>query len=178
MTRASVLDAMHRKPEAEQEFLAAVSLHPSDFTWSALADFYRREDRGPEAVAALKTAVQLQPRPELTLVQLGYYLLSLGQAKEALVAFDKAVQRAVPEVTNASGRGSFRYNVATGRARAYEILGDVQQAISYQEEAIRLAPDAPQAWLNLARFYHLDGRPADEERAKAHAATLKENESQ
>jgi tetratricopeptide (TPR) repeat protein len=178
LMRAAILYQLSRFPEAEQEYLEAVSLHPDEFTWSALSDFYRKQGRDADAIRALKKAVQFQVRNELTLVQLGYYLLSLGQAKEALVAFDKAVQRAVPEVTNASGRGSFRYNVATGRARAYEILGDVQQAISYQEEAIRLAPDAHQAWLNLARFYHLDGRPADEERAKAHAATLKENESQ
>jgi tetratricopeptide (TPR) repeat protein len=109
-------------------------------------------------------------------VQLGYYSLHLGQPKEALVAFDKAVKGAAPELTNASGRGSFSYNVATGRARAYEILGDVPQAIAYQEEAIRLAPDASQPWLNLSQLYHLDGRSADEERAKARAAMLAENE--
>ena len=54
-------------------------------------------------------------------------------------------------------------------------MGDVQQAISYQEEAIRLAPNEPQPWLNLAKLYHLDGRSADEEYAKAHAAALQEN---
>ena len=176
LVRAAVLSQLGRFPEAEQEYLEAVSLHPDQFTWSALADFYRKQNRNAEAIQALKKAVQFQASPELSLVQLGYYSLQLGQPKEALAAFDKAVQSAAPELTNASGRGSFRYNVATGRARAYEILGDVQQAIPYQEEAIRLAPDAPQPWLNLAQLYHLDGRSADEERAKAHAATLTENQ--
>ena len=176
LVRATVLYPLGRFPEAEHEYLEAVSLHPDQFTWSALADFYRKQNRDADAIQALKKAVEYQARPELSLVQLGYYSLQLGQPKEALAAFDKAVQSAAPEVTNASGRGSFRYNVATGRARAYEILGDVQQAISYQEEAIRLAPDAPQPWLNLAQLYHLDGRAADEERAKARAATLAENQ--
>ncbi|HEY5175681.1 MAG TPA: tetratricopeptide repeat protein [Terriglobales bacterium] len=176
LVRAHVLGQLSRFPEAEREYRAAVSLHPDEFTWSALADFYRKQNRDADAIQALQKAVQLQARPELSLVQLGYYFLQLGQPKEALAAFDKAVQSAAPEVTNATGRGSFRYNVATGRARAYEILGDVQRAISYQEEAIRLAPDAPQPWLNLAQLYHLDGRSADEERAKAHAATLIENQ--
>ena len=176
LVRAAVLYQLSRFPEAEHEYLETVSLHPDQFTWSALADFYRKQNRDVDAIQALKKAIQFQARPELSLVKLGYYSLQLGQPKEALAAFDKAVQSAVPEVTNASGRGSFRYNVATGRARAYEILGDVQQAISYQEEAIRLAPDAPQPWLNLAQLYHLDGRAADEERAKAHAATLAENQ--
>ena len=176
LVRAHVLSELSRFPEAETEYLQAVSLHPDEFTWSALADFYRKRGRDADAIRTLKKAIQLQVRPELSLVQLGYYSLHLGQPKEALVAFDKAVQNAAPEVANASGRGSFRYNVATGRARAYEILGDVQQAISYQEEAIKLAPDAPQPWLNLAQLYHLDGRPADEERAKAQAAKLTENQ--
>jgi tetratricopeptide (TPR) repeat protein len=176
LVRATVLYQLGRFPEAEPEYLEAVSLHPDQFTWSAVADFYRKQNRDGDAIQALKKAVEYQARPELSLVQLGYYSLQLGQPKEALAAFNKAVQNAAPEVTNASGRGSFRYNVATGRARAYEILGDVQQAISYQEEAIQLAPDAPQPWLNLAQLYHLDGRSADEERAKAHAATLKENQ--
>jgi tetratricopeptide (TPR) repeat protein len=176
LVRAGVLDQLGRFPEAEHEYLAAVSLRPDQFTWSALADFYRKQGRDADAIQALKKAVQFQTRPELSLVQLGYYSLHLGQAKEALAAFDKAAQSATPEVTNASGRGSFRYNVATGRAHAYEILGDVQQAISYQEEAIRLAPEEPQPWLNLAQLYHLDGRSADEERAKARAATLADNQ--
>ncbi len=176
LVRATALYQLSRFQEAEQEYLETVSLHPDQFTWSALADFYRKQNRDADAIQALKKAVQFQARPELSLVQLGYYSLQLGQPKEALAAFDKAVRSAAPEVTNASGRGSFRYNVATGRARAYEILGDIQQAISYQEEAIRLAPDAPQPWLNLAQLYHLDGRPGDEERAKAHAATLAENQ--
>jgi tetratricopeptide (TPR) repeat protein len=176
LVRASVLYRLGRFPEAEREYLESVSLHPDEFTWSALADFYRKQGRDADAISALKTAVQFQVRNELSLVQLGYYALHLGRPKEALAAFDEAVQRAVPEVTNATGRGSFRYDVATGRARAYEILGDVQQAISYQEAAISLAPDDPQAWLNLAELYHLDGRPTDEERAKAQAATLAEKQ--
>ena len=124
LVRAQVLYELGRFPEAEHEYLEAVSLHPDEFTWSALADFYRKRDRDADAIIALKKAAQLSARPELLWVQLGYYFLHLGQPKEALVAFDKAVQSAAPEATNATGRGSFRYNVATGRARAYEILGD------------------------------------------------------
>jgi tetratricopeptide (TPR) repeat protein len=172
LVRATALYELGRFPESQQEYLEAVRLHPDQYTWSALADFYRKQKRDAEAIQALKNAIEFQARPELSLVQLAYYSLQLGQPQEALAAFDRAVQSAAPEVKNGKGRGSFFYNVATGRARAYEILGDVQQAISYQEEAIRLAPEEPQPWLNLARLYHLDGRPTDEERAKTQAATL------
>jgi tetratricopeptide (TPR) repeat protein len=175
--RAQVLYEMGRYPEAEHEYLEAVSLHPNEFTWLALADFYQKQARSDEAIMALKkAAAQLSARPDLLSLQVGYGFLHLGRPKEALVAFDEAVQSTTPEVTKATGRRSFRYSVATGRARAYEILGDIPQGILYQEEAIRLAPDEPQPWLNLAELYHLDGRSADEERAKAHAATLQENQ--
>ena len=177
MVRADALYAQHRAPEAEQEYLTAVSLHPSEFTWSALADFYRKVDRGPDAVAALKTAVQLQPRPEITLVQLGYYYIHLKQPNDALEAFDEAAGSASPEVAGKTGSGSFSYNVATGRAAAWYALGDAAQATSFQEEAVRLAPDAPQPWLNLAKLYQLQGRAADADRANARAATLAENQS-
>ena len=177
LVRAQVLYEVGRYPEAEHEYLEAVSLQPNEFTWLALADFYQKQARSDEAIMALKkAAAQLSARPDLLSLQVGYGFLHLGRPKEALVAFDEAVQSTTPEVTKATGRRSFRYSVAAGRARAYEILGDIPQGILYQEEATRLAPDEPQPWINLAELYHLDGRSADEERAKAHAATLQESQ--
>jgi len=177
MVRADLLSRMDRVPEAEQEYVTAVSLHPSEFTWSALADFYRKMGRGADAIVALKTATQLQPRPELTLVQLGYYCLQVGRPDDALEAFQEAVRDASPEVMKGTGRGSFSYNVATGRAAAWSARGDTAQATSFQEEAVRLAPDAPQPWLNLAKLYRQQGRSADADRAKARAAVLAENQN-
>ncbi len=173
LVRAQVLYEMGRYPEVEQEYLKAVSLHPNEFTWLSLAYFYQDRGRSADAMMALKkAAAQPSARPEELYLQIGSCYLRLGRPKEALVAFNEAVQRATPQVAKAIGRGSFRYSIATGRARAYEILGDIPRGISYQEEAIRLAPDEPQPWLNLAGLYHLDGRLADEESAKAQAATL------
>lgn len=177
MIRADSLYALHRAPEAEQEYLTAVSLHPSEFTWSALADLYRKEDRGSDAVAALKAAIQLQPRPEITLVQLGYYYIHLKQPNDALEAFSEAARSASPEIAGKTGSGSFSYNVATGRAAAWYALGNAAQATSFQEEAVRLAPDAPQPWLNLAKLYQIQGRVVDADRANARAASLAESQS-
>ena len=174
--RGDVLYSMNRAPEAEKEYLAAVSLHPSEFTWSSLADYYRKQDREPETIEALKTAIQLQARPEVSLVQLGYYYLHLKRPNDALEAFEEAVRSAPRELTSATGRGSFSYNVASGRAVAWNALGDAGQAISFQEDAAQLAPDSPQPWLNLAKLYQLQGRVADAERANARAATLLQNQ--
>lgn len=71
-----------------------------------------------------------------------------------------------------AGRNSFRYNVATGGARAYEIRYEMPQAISDQERTIRFAPNEPQLSRNLDEFYQFDGRHTDGECAKAQAATL------
>ncbi|MGB8768442.1 MAG: tetratricopeptide repeat protein [Candidatus Korobacteraceae bacterium] len=177
LARADVLFALGRYPEAEHEYRETISLHPDEFTWAALANFYRSQHRDDDAIRALKQAVQLQAKPGLLLVQLGYYYLHLGRANEALDAFDRAVQSAAPGIAKATGRGSFSYNVATGRAQAWEVLGNIERAVSCQEEAVRLAPDAPQAWLNLAQIYHMDGRSADEDRARTRATTLEENHS-
>jgi tetratricopeptide (TPR) repeat protein len=177
MVRADALNAMNRAPEAETEYLAAVSLHPSEFTWRSLADYYQKQDRGPETIEALKTAIQLQPRPEAPLVQLGYYYLHLQRPSDALEAFDEAARSAPPELTAITGRGSFSYNVASGRAAAWNALGDAGRATSFQEEAVRLAPDAPQPWITLAKLYQRQGRVAEAERANARAATLSQNQS-
>jgi tetratricopeptide (TPR) repeat protein len=177
LVKASVLTTMHRLPEAEQELLTASALSPSEFTWSALADFYRSEDRGTDAITALRRAAELQADPAPTLVQLGYYSLSVGHPDDALEAFDEAVRSASGDLKRETGSNSFSYNVATGRAMAWSRSGDPARAVSFQEEAVRLAPDIPQPWLNLAQIYELQGRSADADRAKAHAASLTENQS-
>jgi Flp pilus assembly protein TadD len=55
-------------------------------------------------------------------------------------------------------------------------MGDAKRAAAFQEEAVKLAPDAPQPWLNLAAIYALQGRSADADRATARAASLAENQ--
>ncbi len=67
--------------------------------------------------------------------------------------------------------------MATGKAEAWSKIGDAKQAAFYQEQAVQLAPDARQAWLNLAEIYQSQGRSADAERAKARAASLAEDQS-
>lgn len=175
LVRAAALGGMNRLAEAEKELLTAVALSPSEYTWSDLAEFYRHEGRNTEAIAALKKAVELEADPHQTLVELGYYALSAEHPEDALKALDQAERSASSEEKKTSGRGSFAYKLATGRAEAWKQMGDAKRAASFQEEAVKLAPDAPQPWLNLAAIYELQGRSADADRAKARAASLAEN---
>jgi tetratricopeptide (TPR) repeat protein len=178
LARAGALTGMNRGSEAEKELLTAIALSPSEYTWSDLANFYRRESRASEAIAAMRKAVDLQSGPQATLVQLGYYALASGHPDDALEAFNQAWRSASASEKKSSGRASFAYSVATGRAEAWSKIGDARQAAFFQEQAVQLAPDARQSWLNLAEIYQSQGRVADAERAKARAASLTEDQSQ
>jgi Tfp pilus assembly protein PilF len=48
---------------------------------------------------------------------------------------------------------SFSFNIAQGRSAVYMALGDLKQATTYQEQAVQLDPDAPDAWAHLAKLY-------------------------
>ena len=175
--RANVLFAAGRMGESEEEYLAAVALEPSEVTWSALAGSYQKRGRIPAAIAAMKRAAQLSTRPQQSLLDLGYTYLAAGQPAEALAAFDEAV-RSAPRNISTADNGTFSFMVAQGRSSAWDALGNIEKATSYQEEAARLAPDAPQPWRRLAKFYQLEGRVEDANRAREHAAALGENHSQ
>jgi len=176
LARAGALTGMNRRPEAEKELLTAIALSPSAFTWWDLAELYRKEGRGSDAIAAMRKSVELQTERTSNLVQMGYYALDIGHPDDALEAFDEAVRSASSDERKSTGRGSFAYNVASGRAEAWTKIGDPKRAAFFQEQAVQLAPNAPQPWLNLAEIYQLQGRSADADRAKARAASLTENQ--
>ncbi|MGA8876462.1 MAG: tetratricopeptide repeat protein, partial [Candidatus Korobacteraceae bacterium] len=178
LARAGALTAMNRPQEAEKELLTAIALSPSEYTWSDLANLYRREARPSDAIAAMRKAIDLQAAPQATLIQLGYYALAAGHPDDALQAFDEAERDASSDEKKSTGKDSFSYQVATGRAEAWNKFGDSKRAAQFQEQAVQLAPNSPQPWLNLAEIYESAGRSADADRAKARAASLTQTQSQ
>lgn len=88
------------------------------------------------------------------------------------------MQSASGDETNASGASSIRYGVAAGRAAAWERIGDAKRAAEFQEEAVGIAPELPQAWLTLAQFYESQGRSEDASHAKARADSLTASHAQ
>ena len=175
--RANALFAMGRLDESEQEYLVAVTLYPSEATWSALADTYQKRGRIPAALAAMRHAAQLSARPQQHLLDLGYVYLGNKQAAEALKAFNEAASSA-PKDIRAADNGTFDFMLAQGRAAAWEALGNLEKAISFQEEAARLEPNAPAPWRRLAQLYRQQGRLEDADRAREHAARIGENGGQ
>jgi tetratricopeptide (TPR) repeat protein len=170
--RGNLLAGMNRPEEAEQEYVAAVSLEPSDVTWSALAGFYRTHGRTAEALAAMRRAAALSARPFTLYVDLGYFYLKAYQPKDALRAFD-AAERSAPANVAQADNGTFDFMLAQGRSVAWGETGDVSRAIAFEEKATRLQPDAPDPWRRLARLYRTEGRNEDALRAEL-AATAAE----
>jgi tetratricopeptide (TPR) repeat protein len=173
--RGNILYASHRPTAAEQEWLTSISLQPDAAVYSALAEFYEQQQRIPEAVHAWQQAVQQTTNPALkarSLVRLAHLYVETGHARDALPALDEAVSIAPPEMQQAAGGRSFRFNVAQARAAAWFSLHDLPRAILFQEEAVQLDPDAGDAWAHLAKLYGRQGRAEDERRAEQRATAL------
>jgi len=172
LMRGNALSAMDRGSEAEQEFLRAVALSPNEFTWLALADLYVKQGRSSDAIAAIKKAAELQASPASTYAQLGDYALQAGHPDDALEAFSEAERTATVAENTQRGDDSISYKVASGRAKAWQQSGDTKRAAAAQEKAIQIAPDVPQAWLDLAQIYRAQGRSAAADSAQSRALAL------
>ena len=86
-------------------------------------------------------------------------------------AFDEAARR-TPWGFKPADNPTFAFMLAQGRSGAWDALGDLEKATSYQEEAAQLEPDVPAPWRRLAKLYERDGRSQDATRAREHAEAL------
>ena len=170
--RGNIFYAMGSRSDAEQEYLATISLDPSEVAWTTLANFYQREGRIPETIHAWQQAGKLSARPDLVQINLAHFYLHIQQPKLTLQALDEAVRSAPADAIAATGEGCLRFNVAQGRAAAWGALGDLKQATSFQEEAVQLAPESADAWSHLAKLYQRQGQFENQYRAEERAAKL------
>jgi len=175
--RAKALAGSGQPSRAEEDYLEALRLEPSEMTWTALAEMYRARREPAKAVDAFEHATRLSADPHLINLALAYSLLDNKQPAEALRKFDDAVREAPPAKAALKADDSFGLGVARGRAAAYVALGDLQQATVFQEEAAGLAPGRPDLWLELARMYQLQGRRKEAQNATARAVALARSQS-
>jgi len=177
--RGNALYASDRRVEAEQEWLAAIGLGLSTSdaaaVWSRLGELYDQQGRIPEALHAWQQIVQMTPdAPAKTraLVKLARLYLLTRQPKAALQALDEADRGAPAQMADATEGRSFKFDLAQGRAAVWRAMGDMNQAVSFQEQAVKLDPEAADAWSHLAKLYQRQGRVADERRAEERASAL------
>jgi len=177
--RGNALYASDRRVEAEQEWLAAVALglNAADAAtvWSRLGELYDQQERIPDALKAWQETVQQTSDATIktrALVKLARLYLVTRQPKQALQALDEAERSAPSQMTAVTDGRSFKFDVAQGRAAIWRAMGDMSQAVSFQEQAVQLDPEAADAWTHLARLYQRQGREADERRAEERATAL------
>ncbi len=137
--RGNVFELMDRHHDAEREYRAALKLEPGESAfWFALATCYKHQGRISETIDAQRQAIDLsynaQPHE---LVKLAQLYLDTKQPKQALQTFDEAVRTAPADIVEKKGMGSFRYQIALGRAAAWQQLGDPHRAASFDDEAAR-----------------------------------------
>jgi predicted Zn-dependent protease len=171
--RADLYEKLGDLSDAEHEYLASANLAPDSSNWLRLGALYDQENRVPEAIAAWKRAIEM-PSEEVFLAQLslGFDYLNAGRTRDALDAFDHS-QAAFREEKGEgiAGHEPFYATLAHGRSVAWKALGDVKQAVAFEEDAVRLAPDRSGDWLELAQLYNYQGRTEDALRAQQQAAT-------
>ena len=170
LLRALALQDTPRNAEAENEFLTSIRLHPDDESWFDLGLFYMTQKRHAEAAEVFRRSAQSSSRPHDMWMMLGQAYLQMRQPSQALEAFDKAVDSSPFREAGASLGAGFNSLVATGRAKAWYQLGDVARAVSFQEDAVKAAPNDPKLWMGLADLYQAQGRVAEAEQARSHAA--------
>lgn len=156
------LAAANRVAEAVPLLERALELRP-DFpqAHNNLGDDLNRLGRPREAVPHLRRALELQPEYPEAHYNLGAALMDLGQPAEGIAALEAAL-RLRPGYSAAAR--------ALGRALATQgPAARKSEALPLFERAVALAPDDPEARLDLG-FYLLTLGRADEALPQLHAA--------
>jgi tetratricopeptide (TPR) repeat protein len=170
--RGLVLEQLGRANEAETEFRASIKLEPADEAWMDLGLFYLGQRRYQAAADVFRASTESSGRPHQMWMMLGQADLQMHQPQPALDAFDKAVSSSPFHDGGEMLGASFNSLVATGRAKAWYQLGDIDQAVSFQEEAVQLAPQDGKLWLGLANLYEVQGRVTKASDARLRANSL------
>ncbi len=177
MINLGALDhAIGQDAAAEKQWLAALAIAPKEsLIWFSLAELYQKDARLPQAIHALQEAIPfasdptVKSRAQIKLARL--YLMS-HRPDEALRALDEATRSAPADLLADKTGRSFSFDIAQGRAAAWAASGDLKQATLFEEQAVRLNPDAADAWMHLAKLYQRQGRVADQQRAENSSRTL------
>ena len=170
LTQAQLYQADGLLLDAEREYKASIDDRPTDFAWYLLGALYESERRYPEAVQALLNSAKLSYHPADRYRFLGQIDNAMQHPKEALEAFQLA--------ENTGSRGSledqraFRAQLASGRARSWELLGDPRRAIQEQLKSIEMYSSDPGRWRTLAQFYRENNDNPAAEKAEARANEL------
>jgi tetratricopeptide (TPR) repeat protein len=169
-TRGRLYEVNRQFGDAEREYQMAARLGPTDGNWASLGMLYFSEQRYPEATRAMRRAADSSPRPSQYSYHLGRMYLAMKRPQDALEAFKAAEAKSVREPPDT--RIIIETKLAEGRAMAWADMGDLDRAVEFEQEALKVTPSDPQLWATLARFYEAQGRENLAQQARQKAAVL------
>jgi tetratricopeptide (TPR) repeat protein len=170
--RGNLFAGMGRIADSESELLKAVAVDPNENSWASLGILYQHQGKLAEAKQGFERAVGYSLQPHFANLRLAHFDLSIADPHAALQALDDALAQAPAVALAEKGSESLRFQVARSRADTWHMLGNLQKAVAFDEEAVQIAPSDASAWADLARLYALDGRTSDQQRAEKRAAEL------
>ena len=141
---AIVHGAMRHPTEALQHFQRAIALAPTDdLPHAYLGRYLLEQGRLAEAIPELQTAVYLNPaRP------MQHDLLATAQAQQQA----QALQPSQPATTQAAQQAAALIALIN-QSLALNKAGQYDQSIAAAKAALKLNPNSPEAWNNIAANY-------------------------
>lgn len=154
--KGATLAALGRPVEAIRTYQQSLAGTPSARHWvqDSLGRAYYTLQRYPEAIAASREAVRLDPLNDEFKYQLALVLKDSGHAAEA-VELDRELLERHPKDANVWRQLGF----------AYAMLARHDESIAALERSLELEPRQGKAWAALIDQYHFAGRRADVRRA-------------
>jgi tetratricopeptide (TPR) repeat protein len=132
--------------QAEKAFAKAVSVGEDSCAQCGLGMVYHLQHRNPEAEAALKRAIDLNPADECGFHQLGSLYYDEERYQEAIQAF-------ITETTLKPRAGTYHYI-----GNSYRYTGNFDQAVTAYRDALRLDPQYTRIYADLGHAYNGLGR--------------------
>jgi tetratricopeptide (TPR) repeat protein len=153
--RASYMMATRNTAASEKAFAALVSRYPETPNVHYANGVFLLQEHPDRAIDEFKRELELQPGHPTSLLQIAYEYLKRSDAATALPWAQQAV---------AAAPNAFPAHKALGQALLE--TGDVDGAIKTLQIGIKLAPDSPGLFFQLARAYQRAGRAEDAARAR------------
>ncbi len=166
--------------DARLAFEKALAIHPQDAeAMTGLASVYQRQQEYADAEELFRTAVASQPGNWHTIDSLARFLFSMGRYDEAADAYrqisymDSTNFKARTDLGSAltmvgdfeAGKKAFEESLAIQPSQTaysnlgviYYYLGEFQNSVAMNRQAVGLSPGEVVKWLNLADAQHFAG---------------------
>ena len=155
--------------EAIKSLQTALKLNPDNpTTHQMLGVAYFRENQYPEAIQALRQAIELNPKvspdyPYHPYYDLGMVYLKQGKFDDAIICFERAIELDPDQIRVYYSLGNTyirQGNVQKGAEliRKYQTLKPYMNLVSQLEIALQQNPDNPERWHQLGRVHAQHGR--------------------